>query len=139
MEKKSLMKTIKVSLEIELTQEEIAYLLTAAIEGGSNQWYEIVDIVTPTKWEYEDRYATGDGKHCYSDYPVNPGGALIITDYTEDNFKPVKLDWERIQKGVEIMLKKCPHRVIKVIKQDYDAIDGDAFLQCCIFGEDADV
>lgn len=123
--------TVSVELEIKLT--DIQDLLCSALEGGSNYWYVIDEFVKPTTMQVRT-----DPKKVFRhlDYPVNPGGALIIMDKEDDDEKKrYRLDLESIEKGLKTWAEKYPKSFARFRDEDYDANDGDLFLQCCLFGE----
>lgn len=128
--------TKSVTLTIPLTLEQISDVLCSALEGGSNYWYVIEEYVTPPTWEFESEPKCGDGHHWPQDFPLNPGGALIISD--KDDFEQgsiTRLDLEAIQKGLAILGEKYPHILSNILAENADADDGDALLQCSLFGD----
>lgn len=137
---------ITVSQKVSL--ERIADLLCSALEGGSNYWYMIQDKVEPKIWSIDERPVYKDKEtarkninvHYLHYYPLNEGGALMIDDERADDpelKKPVRLDLERVKKGVELFAssKEYAHHYRDFIQENEDAITADVFLQFCIFGE----
>jgi hypothetical protein len=117
-----------------LTAEQLSSVLCSALEGGSNYWYCIDGFVEPTNWEFtsEPEHRT----HYAHDYPLNPSGALFISDTTEDgDHGRMRLDWEAIQKGLTILAEKYPWHIADMIRENADADTGDALLQCCLFDD----
>ena len=63
--------------------------------------------------------------------------------FTEDNFveietidnEKLRLDKDSILKGIKILNKEYPHHIRNIINDNIDACTGDAYLQCCLFGE----
>lgn len=149
------MESISVTVQQQIPLQRISDLLVSAFEGGSNYWYLILGFVKPT----DLRFGTGEYRHC--EYPLNPGGAVIVGDREEwypflarqEQFKGLKgrtdvdlspsepepqkyyLDMNSIQLGLEIMSKKYPKHYADFISERDDADTGDVFLQCCLFGE----
>lgn len=119
-----------------LTAEQIDDVLTSALEGGSNYWADVVGKIEPTSWEYVDTsLPREDGNHWMQEYPLNPGGALLIQDL-EDEVSPAWcLDSKSIQAGLAAMAEKCPTHLADIVIDNYDANTADAFLQCCLFGD----
>lgn len=124
----------------DITIERIRDILCCAFEGGSNYWYVINEFIKP------DKILTEDGKSekkeddifRHLDYPTSPGGALVIGDMEEGADEPgnqYTLNLTTIEKGVKIMAKKYPTHFADFINENDDAITGDVFLQCCLFGE----
>ena len=126
--------SIMVSMPI--TKQRISDLLCSAFEGGSNYWYWIDSFIKPPMLEYRN-----DPKQVFKhlDYPLNKGGALIISDKGDDSpaksKETYKLDLDSITKGLQVMAEKYPKHFADFTGEDYDATTGDVFLQCCLFGE----
>lgn len=50
--------------------------------------------------------------------------------------KEYSLNRDKIENGLEIMAKKYPkHFIDFAVREDYDEMTGDVFLQCALFGE----
>jgi hypothetical protein len=129
-------------------------LLCVAFEGGMSNWAMVVKKNKPT--EIVNRF---DDEEIYKlyDYPANPGGSIEVVDlHAEEeldnappmdilgryNFKgwtpktvPMKLDLEALQRGVKVMHEKYPRHYADALSENDDAITGDVFLQCCLFGD----
>jgi hypothetical protein len=126
----------EISVKVPITKQLISDLLCSAFEGGSNYWYCIDEFIAPTEMSWQT-----DPEQVFQhlDYPLNDGGALIISDKEDD--EPVKgkktyrLDLESITKGLQVMAEKCPRHFADMVSEDFDATTGDVFLQCCLFGE----
>lgn len=129
-----------------VSNKDIAGLLSTAFESGVGYWCVITDIIAPpdpTVWL--DRKDNGDlepeGRlYRRYDYPVTPGGAVIIADaqeYEDDpaEAKTYRIDRESITRGLAVMQQKYPKQFSDFVTQNYDAITGDVFIQCCAFGE----
>jgi hypothetical protein len=117
------------------TREQIADVLCSALDaayGSSYYWIEKMKKVSPTSWEFDSEPRCEEGKHYRQDYPLNPGGALLISD--EDN-KDFRLDLNAIQRGLGILASKYPHHFADIIAGNADADTGDALVQCCLFGD----
>jgi hypothetical protein len=128
------MSEVRITMKYDVTKEQLSSLLTSAFEGGSNYWCELNRKITPSKWEFVTEPKAS--KHYLEDYPLNPGGALLLTDKLEEESSPYRLDWEQLQKGLQIMADKYPESFLLIINENDDANTGDCFLQCCIFGEE---
>jgi len=118
-----------------ITDYQAADLLVTAIEGGSNYWYDIIDMQVP------DVLATPWGKDVYTPnyiaYPFSAGGAIIITDreLERDEQKKFTLDRQAIERGKKLIETGDPQILSDVITENSDAETGDIFLQLCLFGE----
>ena len=119
---------------IEVPVQKVQDNLCSAFEGGSNYWYTITEFVKPTSMPHR---SDEEGKVVYKhlDYPVNPGGALMIGDAEDPARKPVRLDVAAIQKGLDVMAEKFPRHFSNMMDENGDAITGDVLLQCCVFGD----
>jgi hypothetical protein len=126
----------EISVKVPITKQRISDLLCCAFEGGSNYWYCIDEFIAPTEMSWQT-----DPEQVFQhlDYPLNEGGALIISDKEDDspakNRKTYRLDLESITKGLQVMAEKYPRHFSDFIGENDDAITGDVFLQCCLFGE----
>jgi hypothetical protein len=124
------------SVPCTISEERISDLLCCALEGGSNYWYTIEKFVKPPTLVFRT-----DKQRIFKhlDYPLNEGGALIILDTEGEGEKTYRLDRATIQNGLLIMAGlpkgKGGHHWGDFLNQNEDAITGDVFLQCCLFGE----
>lgn len=134
----------EVKTTITLSKSRIQSLLCTAFEGGSNYWYRNLKPVLPEGIVLEDFCEGGrftDPKeywHWCEIVPLHPGCALTIEDQYEPlaGYQyPYRLDMQAIERGVNVMAEKCPRHFADVINENDDAITGDVFLQCCLFGE----
>lgn len=107
-------------------------LLCSAFEGGSNYWCHIDEFHEPPKiafrWDSKNLY-----KHV--DYPLNPGGYLLISDPEDGEGDQHRLDLNSLQNGLRVMNAKYPEHWRDFMAEADDATTGDVFLQCCLFGE----
>ena len=106
------------------TQEIIDYLTCTALEGGSNYWYMIEDH---NLHESDTKYL--------SELPTTENGFVLITDDCEQLDEPFRLDRKALLKGLEVMREKYSHHFVDAVNGNGDAITGDVFLQCAVFGE----
>lgn len=126
----------EISVKVPITKKRISDMLCCAFEGGSNYWYWIDKFIKPPVlgWQYDPKQVF---KHL--DYPLNDGGALIISDKEDDSpaksKKTYKLDLISITRGLHVMAEKEPRHFADFLSEDDDATTGDVFLQCCLFGE----
>lgn len=122
-----------------LTRAQMANLLTSAFEGGSNYWYQIDGYKEPAKLGFlsDAEFAKVMNREPqvfkHADYPLNPGGAVIVRD--ADEGKTFTLDLEACRRGAQVMRRSYPRHYAAVIAENDDAETGDVFLQCCLFGE----
>lgn len=128
--------TISVTITKEIDLDSISSLLCSAFEGGSNYWYEIDQFVKPETFSFLTE-AGEDNPQIYKhlDYPLNEGGAVIISVPEDDDGKKYTLDLNAVKKGLKVMAKDYPRHFTDFVKENDDACTGDVFLQCCLFGE----
>ena len=129
-----------------ITNEQAAYLLCNAFEGGSNYWYMITDYTKP---EVEATPLGANEYHpSYISYPFSKGGAVHIVDmeeaygvdpedYEAEGIEVLVLNHAAIVRGKKLMEEKenVKHHFADVLKDNADATTGDVFLQLCLFGD----
>jgi hypothetical protein len=118
-----------------LTDEQISSALCSALEGGSNYWYRIENYVTPITWTFDSEPKNTESGHWLQDYPLNPGGALMVSSPDDPEYGVRRLDREAIQKGLAILAAKYAWHLGNIMSGNDDAETGDALLQCSLFGE----
>lgn len=125
--------TIKTKLH--LTKDAVSDLLATALEGGSNYWYVIDEFVEPEIVDFRSRTFADDAKphRCY-DWPFSTGGGLFISD-SEGDEQPALFNWEAAQRGLHLMAERFPDRIKNIAEENYDAEDGDIFLQLSLYGQ----
>lgn len=132
------------TISIEVTQkvdlQRIEDLLCGAFEGGSNYWYNIEGYVQPNELTFKgdclDLLKKGEDPmktFRYLTYPLNEGGAVLISAEGEDEKHILNL--VSIKKGLQTMAKKYPRHFNDFMQENDDACTSDVFLQCCLFGE----
>lgn len=121
------------AVQTQIPIKDVASLLCSAFEGGSSYWASLVDVKEPKEWIYQEF----DSPYAH-EYPVNPGGRVIIRDMEHDGDEDEKvytLDNKAIQRGLDVMARDYPRHWSDFRKEDYDACTGDVLLQCCLFGD----
>lgn len=114
----------------------VSDLLTSALEGGSNYWYTIEKAQKPKTWSYSSFEPKGKPSPYTVDIPLNKGGVLFISDMEGDDEKKLyRLDLKAIKRGLQVMASNEPKHWGDFMSENDDAITGDVFLQCCLFGE----
>lgn len=128
-----------VSVQHDISRERVGDLLCSAFEGGSNYWYRIEEFKAPTTFQY--RCVPDGGVYRHIDYPLNPDGFLVISDYhgidEGETPKKRKLNFATIKRGLRLMSQSTEyaHHWRDFLAEDDDAITADVFLQFCLFGE----
>lgn len=117
--------------------KRIQDLLCSALEGGSGYWASVIGVEEP--FQIIDRFNKSEILPNI-DYPTNPGGALLVLD-TEAHTKfrlahtKFRLDLPAIRRGIQVMADDSPLHFAHFISERDDALTGDVFLQCCLFGK----
>ncbi len=130
---------MKISLEI--SPKRIADLLCGAFDPASNAvgyWCRIKEYKTPMHY---DNFRTDEVQiYRYMDFPLNVGGAILLTDIEADSGdesygKVLKLDLESIERGMSIMLEKYPKHFADFMSENDDNDTADVFVQCALLGD----
>lgn len=109
-------------------------LLTAALEGGSNYWYLIVDvsvinISTIDDIEIPERNVSFVD-HLW--YFIEKGGTLPIYDVEDPDEKLGDFNMKGIEEGETILQNLYKHTYKRIKKADWDANDADYWFQLVI-------
>ena len=126
---------MRITTQLEVTNETIRDLMSCAFEGGSNYWYTAMERGNPStepvskelqkEWSWPYLLPTTGGSVTFSDaYELEDGKVVTYT-----------LDGESIKRGLNVMSEKFPNRFSDIINEDMDANTGDVFLQCCVFSD----
>lgn len=134
---------ISMKIQTEIPIKRVQDLLCNAFEGGSNYWYLIEEFHKPTRFDHYSWDAPEPGRaqevFKHLDYPTNPGGYLIVSDAKLegeiDKVSKRRLNLASIEEGLKVMAEKYPRHFADFMTEHDDAITGDVFLQCCLFGE----
>ena len=98
-------------------------LLCTALEGGSNDWYVILN-------DNQEE----EGANSIHETPFTPCGFLLVAD-KEANDDQVRVDREQINKGWAIMERDYPKHYNRAMDESWDAETADVFFQCVCWGE----
>lgn len=120
--------TVKVEMEIILSQEDIDDIMCGALEGGITYWCRRAEVVG----EYLGEYASEQ---------ISRGGVLKLHDREAE--KIYELTKEKFLKGVALWAKNpvgcnCMEQIDGKIRLDacnVDAVVCDAIIQYAVFGE----
>jgi len=119
------------TVKTEITSEKLAGLLCSAFEGGVGYWCKIKGYRKP-RTEVKPTLS-GQKIYNYIDFPLQ-GGAVVCEDFYA-NDKVHRLDGKTIAQGLQVLSAKYPKHFSDFLQDNYDANTGDAFVQCCFFGE----
>ena len=116
-------------IETELSKQEVVDLLTTALEGGSNYWYDNIRFYREDG--SETTYKGGDVLWML----INGTATAKFCDI-EDWETEWELTAEMIHKNMQSFAKvRDGDHLRDVLKEDWDAITADVFFQCVTFGE----
>lgn len=128
-----------IKIEHDISKKNISNLLCSAMEGGSNYWYMIDKYIKPKKIDFDsfkgDYALAGPDVYKHLHYPLSEGGGIVFEIEDGVKFKTRTLNLSSIKDGLEIMSQKYPRHFSDFLTDSGDAITGDVFLQCCLFGE----
>lgn len=140
--------SMSIKIETEISDEQIRGLLCTAFEGGANYWYTDLTYDLPKGISFEEfreggaRQPKGHYWHWCQLIPLVEGCALVLRDKIDDDFDEEdestavhRITREDIEKGMKLFAKKYPSHFSDFLNENDDAITGDVFLQCVVFGE----
>ena len=108
---------------MEISDERVKDLLCCGLESGDYGSFEIVEYSEGADvWEFP-----------HLDLPFN-NGAVYLRDRYEGG-EVLKLDRAALEHGFNILNDKYPRIMADFLKDNEDALTGDAFLQCALLGE----
>jgi hypothetical protein len=112
-------------------RDQVASLLSRAFDDRQVRWFTVAEFVKPSVFRFRAHHA-----HVLRllDYPLNEGGSLGIRS-NESGSEMLRLDLESLASGLNAMAVECPRHFADFLNEKADAITGDAFLQCSLFGE----
>lgn len=120
---------MRLIVPLDIEDQRVIDLITSALEGGSNYWY-IIDI---------SQSRLVDGVEFLVEQPMKDGILhieLLDPDEGPINYKTAwRLSRASAEAGLVIMATKYPAHFADFLAENDDAITGDVFLQCALFGE----
>lgn len=118
---------VAVTVRHEIKAERIEDLLCTALEGGSNYWAEIKST----------RVGSASGVRYAHELPMR-GGVITLADSSGEEWpadaQPV-ITRRACVIGLQVMADKFPQHFVNFVQGHEDAVTGDVFLQCCVFGD----
>lgn len=126
----------EINVRVKLPLGVISILLDVAFGPTTSAvyyWCQISRFQKPP----EIRYQTFPERVCdYCDYPLNPGGALVLNDNKEINSDHLYfLELASIKDGLELMAREHPHLFAEIVSCNIGKKAADVFVQCCVFGK----
>ena len=128
------MMEVTIQAKDQVEEQDVADLLSCAFEGGIGHWAVIIGYKKPEvifKWE---TFEGDDTIYRYVQYPMSEGGAVILQD-SEDSSEKWELTLDKVRSGLSVMANKYPRHYADFINGNADAVTGDVFIQCALFGE----
>lgn len=131
---------MKVLVQFEIKPEIVQSLLVDCFEGGYSPWIRGAERVTgdydPNEnlvWYGQDGFVRADNGD------VKPFVIRLAYDREEDDEGAGKgkarIDRAAIAFGIAALSKVAPAVFTRIVAQEGDALDADAFMQCCVFGK----
>ena len=112
---------MKITVELEITDQQVDDLLCGAFEGGSNYWYTIDNVTTPYKGYAHEAWRKADR-------------GILITDNEDPAEYKGYLNRNTVKTGLALMAKEYPHQWKDFKTENFDADTSDVFLQLCVLG-----
>jgi hypothetical protein len=117
-----------VGVNVEVSDERIADLLTTATEGACGYWCSVVRYENPDN-------ETVEFKHV--ELPLTAKGAVICIESSDGppEGPEWRLDRAAVERGLRLMAEKEPRHWADFVSEQDDADTADAFLQLALLGE----
>lgn len=112
-------------IQVTITDEQLDELLTCGLNGGINYWARVENIQLKPSDNADDEIGMA----------IVRGNAKLTIQDTEDDGKIHFLDSSLLKNGVAVFHELCPTHWAEVRRGECDAGCGDAFIQCCLFGQ----
>lgn len=123
---------MKITIEQEITLDNIESIIVTALEGGSNYWYWL-----DTSDFKEDLSSPGEpltvriSKALFT----NPSFRMPVYDREDQEEVLGIVSQKSVKEGLEIAAKDYPDRFRAIIDEEYDADDADVIFQLCVMKE----
>jgi len=104
-------------IEIEIQPQRVNDLLINAIAHGISYWCKRCT-------SNEDVTKLKDEPDTFIEFDENTGKE---TEHT--------LTYEKVEKGLKLMIETAPHNFAAFLSETDDASDADVFIQLCLFGD----
>lgn len=115
-----------------LKRERISDLLTTALEGGSNYWYNLPDIDEILSITSKSGPLLFVDRVIIAIYDFNL--SLKVYDIEDPKLFLGELNLETIERGEEVMLEKYQDYFMDILSENDDAETADVWFQCCVLG-----
>lgn len=116
---------LNVSIEVEVTQEDIDDIMCAALEGGICYWCGGTEVVGKYLGEYGHEQ-------------ISRGGILRLHDSEED--KTYELNRDKFMQGLKMFIENGNGDLVNIKNKridpaDFDSECADSIIQYAVFGE----
>ena len=144
------MENIEVKIEVKkvISERDMKGAICTATEGGDMRtWVKVATYRLRDDLSIDD-FRDGGKMQDPSDYwhwmqlvPLVEGCALVLEFYDKmkcwdgearDSFD---LDLAALRRGAQVMAEKYPQYFHELFEDGGDAVSGDVFAQCCVFGK----
>ncbi len=122
--------TLDVRLRLDTVQ--VARALLAGWESGAGYWLREVNPIAPPEGSLVMRLEGGPVP--LVDYPLSPGGAVILRTGSVEGGRSYRLDREALARGLAILADRYPRRFAAILEGTEDWSAGSALLQCATLG-----
>lgn len=117
------------------TLKRVADLLCTGLESGTYATFGVDadGYIKPSevfRWNEDDRHV-----YRHVQYPCSPGGAALLFDRHGSPDRRYRLDLSTLFRGLAVFSMDYPKLFAEFIKENEDALVGDAFIQCAVLGE----
>lgn len=134
--------TLQVQLAIHLAR--IYDLMITANEYAGTYWAHVAETNLPagvdfSSWDLPDYHFRDNGTHRWPEHVAAlVGGSVtyaVIDDDGEIGSERYVLDADAIARGFALMAAEYSRHFGDFLAGNEDAVTGDVFLQCCLFGQ----
>ena len=117
---------MKITTNVEISDQQIADQIVTALEGGSNYWVQWAKLT--------DQNGKQVRKIDLVDHPeLVPTTKLLLME--DEGDEPVEINYDKIKTGLEKMAEVYPNHFSDLINETGDATTADVFIQMAAFGE----
>lgn len=132
--------SFNVNVQQNVSAGRIVDLLCTAFDGGMTAGWARAETHMPDEPDWS--WGEGSPEKLEKEWAnvrkvyVAPmcGGHVTLID-VEDDEKSYRLDKEALERGLHIFAEKYPSHFSDFINENDDAITGDVYVQCCVFGD----
>jgi len=125
-------KSISITVKREVLLIDISNLLCSAFEQGAiSYWAWMVQKIKPKRFDFR---CDGDRIYPLLDFPLNPGGSIVLVDLETEN-KKYSVNLTSLKRGLQLMADKYPKHFNDLVTENADATTADVLIQLACLGE----